>query len=89
MLVAVALFGLPATASAQTQGDVDQAEAELRRAKAIESDAYKKWDAATTRLNAATAEFQEIKERREDLTLKIWKLEDRDDDGMWHKPVTM
>ena len=77
LLLAVALFGLPATASAQTQGDVDRAEAELRRAKAIESDAYKKWDAATAGLNDATAEFQDIKERREDLTVKIWKLEDR------------
>jgi murein DD-endopeptidase MepM/ murein hydrolase activator NlpD len=77
LLLAVALFGLPAAASAQTQGDVDHAEADLRRAEAIKSDAYKKWDAATAQLIAATTEFQEIKERREELTLKIWKLEDR------------
>jgi murein DD-endopeptidase MepM/ murein hydrolase activator NlpD len=77
LLLAVALFGLPATASAQTQGDVDQAERDLRRAEAIKTDAYKTWDTATQKLNIATAEFQEIKERREELTLKIWKLEDR------------
>jgi murein DD-endopeptidase MepM/ murein hydrolase activator NlpD len=77
LLLAVALVGLPATASAQTQGDVDHAERDLRRAEAIKSDAYKTWDAATLKLNIATTEFQEIKERREELTLKIWKLEDR------------
>jgi murein DD-endopeptidase MepM/ murein hydrolase activator NlpD len=77
LLVAVALFGLPTGASAQTEDDVAHAEADLRRAEAIKTDAYKLWDAAVTELTAATTEFQEIKERREDLTLTIWKLEDR------------
>jgi murein DD-endopeptidase MepM/ murein hydrolase activator NlpD len=77
LLFAVALFALPTTASAQTEGDVAHAEADLRRAEAIKTDAYKKWDEATGKLLAATTEFQEIKERREELTEKIWKLEDR------------
>jgi len=77
LLVAVALFGLPAGASAQTEEDVERAEAALRRAEAVKTDAYKKWDAAVAELNVATAELQEIRERRVDLTNKIWKLEDR------------
>lgn len=77
LLLAVALFGLPTSAAAQTKGDVDHAEADLRRAEATKTDAYRKWDTARTALLAAVTEFQEIKERREELTLKIWKLEDR------------
>jgi murein DD-endopeptidase MepM/ murein hydrolase activator NlpD len=77
LLLAVALFGLPTTASAQTEDDVAHAEADLRRAEATKTNAYKKWDEATAKLLAATTEFQEIKERREELTEKIWKLEDR------------
>ena len=75
-LLVVAVFGLPSVASAQTQGDVDQAEAELRRAEATESDAFKKWDVAKAALDTAIAEFTDINAQREDLSVRIAKLEE-------------
>ncbi|MDA2979102.1 MAG: M23 family metallopeptidase [Actinomycetota bacterium] len=75
-LLVVAVFGLPSVASAQTQGDVDQAEAELRRAEARESDAFKKWDVAKAALDTAIAEFTDINAQREDLSVRIAKLEE-------------
>lgn len=76
VLLAVAMFGLPGAASAQTQTDVDKAEAELRRAEARESDAFKKWDEAKFALDTAIAEFTDINAQREDLSVRIAKLED-------------
>ncbi len=75
-LLAVAVFSLPSAASAQTQGDVDHAEAELRRAEARETDAFKKWDVAKAALDTAIAEFTDINAQREDLSVRIAKLEE-------------
>lgn len=74
-LLAVAVFGVPSTASAQSQAEVDRAEAELARAKARESDAFKRWDTAKTALDEAIAEYTDINARREELTITIDKLE--------------
>ena len=75
-LLAVSVFGLPSAAYGQTQSDVDQAEAELRRAEARESNAFKKWDDAKTALDIAIAEFTDINAQREDLSVRIAKLEE-------------
>jgi len=77
VLLAVAVFGLPSAASAQSQADVDAAEADLRRAEARKSDSFKKWDDARSALDTAVAEFTDINSQREDLTVKIAKLEER------------
>lgn len=74
-LLAVAVFGVPSTASAQSQAEVDRAEAELARAKARESDAFKRWDTAKTALDEAIADYTDINARREELTITIDKLE--------------
>ena len=74
VLLAVAVFGLPATASAQSQADVDRAEADLARAKAQESATYKKWEQARAELNVAVEEFTELSRKRENLTETIDKL---------------
>ena len=76
-LLAVAVFGLPSTASAQSQAEVDRAEADLERAKAQESDAFKRWDTAKTALDMAIAEYTDINARREELTVTIDKLEEQ------------
>jgi murein DD-endopeptidase MepM/ murein hydrolase activator NlpD len=77
VLLAVAVFGLPSAASAQTQSDVDKAEAALRRAEAQKTETYKKWDVARTALDTAVAEFTDINAQREDLTVTVAKLEER------------
>lgn len=76
-LLAVALFGLPTVASAQTQADVDKAEAELRRAEARKTEAFQRWDTARSKLDTAIAEFTDINSQREDLTVRIAKLEEQ------------
>lgn len=76
-LFAVAVFGLPSGASAQTQSDVDKAQAELDRAKALESEAFKKWDRARSDLDQAIAEFTEINRQRENLTYTIDKVKEQ------------
>lgn len=76
-LLAVAVFGLPSTASAQSQADVDKAKTDLQWAKAQESDAFKRWDTARTALDTAIAEYTDINARRENLTVTIDKLEEQ------------
>lgn len=74
VLLAVAVIGLPAGASAQTQSDVDRAEADLERAKARETAAFQRWEEASVALETAVAEFTEINRKRENLTYTIEKL---------------
>lgn len=75
VLLAVTAFWLPSTAWAQTQSDVDKAKADLARAKAQESSAFKRWDTARSALDIAIAEYTEINAQRESLTITIGKLE--------------
>lgn len=77
VLLAVALFGLPTVANAQSQGDVDRAAAELARARALESAAFKKWDQARADLAVAVEEYTEINRKRENLTYTIDKLKEQ------------
>jgi murein DD-endopeptidase MepM/ murein hydrolase activator NlpD len=77
VLLAVSLLGLPTVANAQSQSDVDKAESDLARARALESAAFKKWDQARADLAIAVEEFTDMNRLRENLTDKIAKLKEQ------------
>ena len=77
LLLAIALLSIaPIGASAQTQADVDAARRAEARAEAKRSAAYQAYVAASDRLDAAVAEYEEIHHEHLDLQHRMARMEE-------------
>lgn len=77
LLLAIAMMSIaPIGASAQTQGDVDAARRAEARAEAKRSAAYIEYLAASERLEAVIAEYEEIHHEHVDLQYRMSRMAD-------------
>lgn len=77
LLLAIVLLSIaPIGAWAQTQSDVDAARRAEARAAARQTDAYKQYQAASERLDAAIAEYESIHHEHLDLQYRMARMED-------------
>jgi murein DD-endopeptidase MepM/ murein hydrolase activator NlpD len=77
LLLAIVLLSIaPIGAWAQTQSDVDAARRAEARAAARQTDAYKQYQAASERLDAAIAEYESIHHEHLDLQYRMVRMED-------------
>jgi murein DD-endopeptidase MepM/ murein hydrolase activator NlpD len=77
ILLAIGLLSIvPVAASAQTQGDIDNAERSKAVAEARRSKAYGAYVAASARLDEAVAEYEAIHHEHEDLRRRLVRMEE-------------
>jgi murein DD-endopeptidase MepM/ murein hydrolase activator NlpD len=71
LLAIVLLSVVPISASAQTQSDVDRAEAQVEDARGQAKDAYSRWLQAKEDLEAAIHEYEDVTTRLDNLNYRV------------------